>query len=122
MCGQKILNILVVDDEKKICQMFEKWLSLEGHRVSCANSGEKAVRFVKRELFDIVFLDIVMPGTSSFEVLETIKKISPLTRVILITGRLMDSQTFKELKKKGAADILSKPFKIGDVLNLLKDS
>lgn len=116
------LNILVVDDEKEICRMFTKWLSLEGHRVRSALRGKKAVKLVKKEYYDIVFLDIIMPGIPAIEVLEKIKRISPKTKVIVITGKLMDvdKDLPNELTQKATSEYLQKPFKIEDVKEIIR--
>lgn len=113
----KSLNILVVDDEKEICRMFTKWLSLEEHRVKSALTGKKAIKLVKKKYYDIVFLDIIMPGIPAIEVLEKIKKISPKTKVIVITGKLMDvdKDLSSELRQKGASEFLQKPFQMKDI-------
>jgi len=120
MENPEVLNILVVDDEEDICKMFEKWLSLEGHRVQSALTGKKAIDLVKKEHFDVVFLDIIIPGTTAFEVLEKIKKISPETKVVIITGKLIDKDLLKELRGKGSSAFLQKPFKIEDLLRAIK--
>ena len=114
------MNILVVDDEEDICKMFEKWLSLEGHRVQSALTGKKAINLVKKEHFDVVFLDIIIPGITVFEVLEKIKKISPETKVVIITGKLIDKDLSQELEQKGSSAFLQKPFKIEDILRATK--
>jgi len=113
----KSLNILVVDDEKEICRMFTKWLSLEEHRVKSALTGKKAIKLVKKKYYDIVFLDIIMPGIPAIEVLEKIKKISPKTKVIVITGKLMDvdKDLSSELRQKGASEFLQKPFQMKEI-------
>ncbi len=86
MENPEVLNILIVDDEEDICKMFEKWLSIERHRVQSALTGKEAINLAKKEHFDVVFLDIIITGTKAFEVLEKIKKISPETKVVIITG------------------------------------
>jgi len=112
-------NILIVDDEEEICKMFTKWLSLDGHRVKYALTGRDAVDLVKKDGFNVVFLDIVMPGVPSIDVLEEIKKISPETKVVMITGKLMDKDLLGELMQKGAVGYLQKPFKIEDIKEIL---
>lgn len=111
----RVLNILVVDDEEEICKMFKKWLSLEGHRVRSVLTGDRAINLVKKKYFDIVFLDIVMPGIPAIEALEKIKEISPKTKPVMITGKLIDKDLLKEMKQKGASSILQKPFRIKDI-------
>ena len=112
-------RILFVDDEKAICQMFMKWLSSEGHDVKSTFTGRKAIGLVKKESFDVVFLDIIMPGISGVEVLEKIKEISPKTKVIMITGSLLKEDSWDELKQKGASGYILKPFSIEDINNCI---
>lgn len=120
MENSEVLNILVVDDEEEICNMFEKLLSFEGHRGQSALTGKKAINLVKKEHFDVVFLDIVIPGITVFEVLEKIKKISPETKVVIITGKLIDKDLLQELEQKGSSVFLQKPFKIEDIMISIK--
>jgi len=115
MKEQKHLNILVVDDEEEICKMFKKWLLLEGHRIKFASTGKSAIDLFKKKNFDIVYLDIVMPGISGIEVFEKIRKISSETKIVLMTGELLDNKVLEELKQKGISKILKKPFKIEDI-------
>lgn len=115
MKEQEHLNILVVDDEREICKMFKKWLLLEGHRVKFALTGKNAIDLIKKENFDIVYLDIIMPGISGIEVFEKIRKISSEIKIVLMTGELLDNKALEELKLKGISKILKKPFKIEDI-------
>ncbi len=115
----KSMNVLVVDDEEEICKMLRKWLSAKGHQVKSALTGKKALDLVKKESFDIVFLDIVMPGMTAFDALEKIQEISLKTKVFMITGKLVDKELWEELKAKGASGYLQKPFKIEDIKNCL---
>jgi len=117
----KHMNVLVVDDEKDICSMFAKWLEQERFTVECVLSGNKALGLLEKTYFDIVFLDIVMPGVSAVEVLERIKKISPKTKIVAISGQLIDCNLRESVQKRGAVDILQKPFKIEDIMKYLPD-
>ncbi len=112
-------NILIVDDEEEICKMFTKWLRLDGHGVKYALTGRDAVDLIKKDSFNVVFLDVVMPGVPSIEVLEEIKNISPETKVVMITGKLMDKDSLSDLIQKGAIGYLQKPFKIEDIKEIL---
>ena len=114
------LSILAVDDEEEICKMFVKWLSLEGLRVKSASTGKKAIYLAKKEKFDFVFLDIIMPGIPSIEVLKKIKKLSPKTKVIMMSGKLIGEDLLNELRQKGASGFLQKPFKIEDIMRAIK--
>ena len=117
----KNMKILVVDDERDICSMFRKWLDRQRFTVDCALSGNKAIGLLEKNYFDIVFLDIVMPGVSANKVLKKIREMSPKTKIIAISGQLIDRNLREEMQQRGAADILQKPFKIEDVLKHLPE-
>ncbi len=79
-------HILVVDDEKSICELLEITFRKEGHRVHVATSGELARRKLESQVFDIIICDIRMPDTSGVELLAFSKEVSPESSFILITG------------------------------------
>ncbi|MBS3819430.1 response regulator [bacterium] len=112
------LSILVVDDEEKICGMLEKWLNWEGHEVKTVDTGRKAVNQVEKKDFDMVFLDVVMPGLSGEETLFQIKEISPETKVVMMTGKLKDTNYLEKLEE--ASRYIQKPFTIKDIIDTLK--
>jgi len=114
------LRILGVDDEEEICRIFLKLLSSGGYEAKAVTTGGEAVNLVKEVFFDLVFLDIVMPGISGAVVLGKIKELSPDTEVIMMTGSLMSTGLMKELRKKGASGFLQKPFKLEDILEIIK--
>jgi two-component system, NtrC family, response regulator PilR len=79
-------HLLVVDDEKSICEMLEITFRKEGHRVEIATSGEGAKRRLESGMFDIVISDICMPDMNGVDLLRLAKELSPSTVFILITG------------------------------------
>ncbi|MFI5382400.1 MAG: sigma-54-dependent transcriptional regulator, partial [Tepidisphaerales bacterium] len=79
-------HILVVDDEKSICELLEITFRKEGHRVEVACSGEAAKRRLQSQIFDIVISDIRMPDMSGVDLLQFCKEVSPTSVFILITG------------------------------------
>lgn len=115
-------NILVVDDEEEICQMLMKFLSEEGHRAKYVLSGKEAIERVKMEDPDVVLLDLIMPGIAGIEVLDEINRISKKTRVVVMTGRLIEKGFLKKIKQKGASLCLLKPFDINDIKTALSPS
>jgi len=79
-------HILIVDDERSICELLEITFRKEGHRVEVAMTGEAARRKFESSIFDIVISDIRMPDTTGVELLQFCKEISPSSYFLLITG------------------------------------
>lgn len=113
-------KILVVDDEKAICEILEEFLSLFGHSVTSANSGADAIEVVRRASPDVVFLDIRMPGMSGLDVLKEIKALDSSVRVIMISA-FGDEETESMARELGADGYIQKPVDLPGLLVLLKD-
>jgi class 3 adenylate cyclase len=103
--------VLVVDDEPANRALLERWLQRHGHRVTTAASGPEALDQLRAGGFDLVLLDVMMPGMDGYQVLQQIKDDPSLreTRVIMISA-LDDVDTVVRYIELGAEDYLSKPF------------
>ncbi|MCJ7540383.1 MAG: response regulator [Desulfobacterales bacterium] len=111
-----MFRILVVDDEVDFLETIVNRLQKRKLNASGVTSGEKAVELLQNELFDVVILDIKMPGgMDGIETLREIKKIQPLVEVILLTGHA-SVETSIEGMKLGAFDYCLKPIKFEDLL------
>jgi two-component system response regulator PilR (NtrC family) len=84
--GREIAHILVVDDEKSICELLEITFRKEGHRVEVADSVEAAKRKLEGSLYDIIISDVRMPGATGVELLRFTREIAPDSYFVLITG------------------------------------
>lgn len=115
----KNLNILVIDDEESMRDSCRQMLSREGYNVKVAKDGYKGLKLMEKGSFDIVILDLKMPGISGIEVLEKIKSSSPETIVIVITG-YPTVQSAVTAMKLGAYDFLPKPFKPEELKVIIK--
>jgi PAS domain S-box-containing protein len=102
-------RVLVVDDEVRIQQACHRLLTEEGCDVEVAPNGIKGLKMIEEKHFDIVLLDLMMPGMSGLDVLTDIKSRHPDTVVIVVTGYATLEHSI-ETMKKGAFDFLSKPF------------
>src|SRR5271163_746203 len=80
------VHILVVDDERSICELLEITFRKEGHRVEVANNVDAAKRKLESQIFDIIISDVRMPGATGMDLLKFTKEISPNTFFLLITG------------------------------------
>jgi DNA-binding response OmpR family regulator len=103
------MRILAVDDEKNIRLMLDECLSSEGYTVETAVSGEHAVEKFAQSAYDVVLLDMKMPGLDGIEVLRRLKHMANDVPVIMITG-YGSIETAVETMKLGAVDYLRKPF------------
>jgi len=112
-------HILVIDDEKPILSMFRFLLGFYGYTVLTAENGEAGLEIFRKENPPIVFLDIKMPGMDGLSVLKQIKKISPETEVILITGH-GNEELEKEARSLHANDFIHKPFQRESLDNAIK--
>jgi len=101
---------MIVDDELIVRESFLHWFERLGYVVETAASGFEALEKLKQFSFDLLFVDIKMPGMSGVELLDRVKEDYPGTIVIIITA-YGSIDTAVEAMKKGAADYLLKPFK-----------
>jgi two-component system, NtrC family, response regulator PilR len=83
---REMVHILVVDDEKSICELLEITFRKEGHRVEVAHSVEEAKRKLGGSLYDIIMSDVRMPGATGVELLRFTREIAPDSYFVLITG------------------------------------
>ncbi|MGD9031902.1 MAG: sigma-54 dependent transcriptional regulator [Desulfobacteraceae bacterium] len=104
------MSIMIVDDEEIVRESFLHWFEKTGHRVDAAASGFDALEKLEKFPFEVLFVDIKMPGMNGIEVLEKVKEEYPDTFVIIITA-YGSIETAVEAMKLGATDYLLKPFK-----------
>jgi DNA-binding NtrC family response regulator len=104
------MQIMIVDDEMIVRESLYHWLAKEGHSVATAASGPEALERLKEIPFDLLFIDIKMPGMNGLELLEQVKKAYPETIVIIITA-YGSIESAVQAMKTGASEYLLKPFK-----------
>jgi DNA-binding NtrC family response regulator len=102
-------KVLIVDDEERLRNTMRKLLAVEGLEADSAGSGEEAVEKLRAGKFDVIILDVRMPGMTGVETLAEIKKIDPEVEVIILTG-YASVDTAKDIMKLGAYDYLLKPY------------
>ena len=108
-----MIRILIVDDEKPICDLIDLNLSSAGYHCTSVQDGLKAIDLIEKEAFDLVLLDIMLPGADGYDVMEYIRPLG--IPVIFITAKHEVKNRVKGLKL-GADDYLVKPF---DVVELV---
>jgi two-component system, OmpR family, phosphate regulon sensor histidine kinase PhoR len=108
------ISVLVVDDEKRIRDACYTMLSNQGFQVALADNGFAGLKRIEEEHFDVILLDLMMPGMRGIDLLTHVKGKHPDTLVIVITGYATLEHAV-EAMKKGAFDFISKPFSPQDV-------
>ena len=102
-------SILVIDDEAGIRESLELLLTLEGYSVKMASDGDQGLRILELETFDLVLLDLALPGQSGLELLPQIKERQPETPIIMITAYgTVDNVV--EAVRAGAENFVQKPW------------
>jgi CheY-like chemotaxis protein len=117
-------RILVADDDEQVRSLFVKKLAAAGYEVHAARTGQRALDMLKASRFDLLVLDLNMPGTDGFEVLKTTRAEQPHVRVLVISG-YMKGALLSAAEWFGAADTLDKTLApeqlVGHVKRLLGD-
>lgn len=113
------LNILVVDDDESIRNVFRRALLHKGWNVETAKNGEESLTYLERQKYQIVLLDVKMPKLNGLEVLKIIKRNYSETEVIMVTGH-GSARMVQESLQLGAYDYLSKPVNINDLQDLVE--
>ena len=112
-------NILVVDDDRDVCDLLEEALQSAGYNVKAINDPEKALPALRAEQFHLVVLDLNMPGKNGLEVLAEIRQFNQELAVIICTG-YPSVETAAQAMRLGGADYLLKPFNLERFLNAIK--
>ena len=115
------LKVLVVDDKRIVADVFDFTLSYSGHQVICVTNPEEAINLVKKEKFDIAFLDLIMPKIDGVDLLGEIRKIVPNLPVVIMSGYSVEDK-WNRVRELGAVSCLKKPFEFEDVRQAVKEA
>lgn len=112
-------KILVVDDDRSICNLLGSVLSMESYPYRLATSGEEALRAIGEEQFDIVFSDIYLGDCSGLDLLESMKRKNADAEVVIMTAH-GSVETAVRAVRNGAFDYVSKPFELDEILGVIR--
>jgi CheY-like chemotaxis protein len=115
------ISVLVVDDESEFIDSLAKLLRRRGFEVEVASDGAHAVERVLAKPIEVALLDVKMPGMDGFQTLAEIKRVSPRTQVVLLTGHLSEAEEQDGLAS-GAYAYLLKPHPIPDLVAVLESA
>jgi DNA-binding NtrC family response regulator len=119
MSEDRKTQVLILDDEPIVWKRLKPALEKAGYEVEAFTQSSNAMRRVGEKEFDIVVTDLKMEGIDGMAFMTEVKKRSPRTEVIVITG-FATMETAKESFQKGVFDFLAKPFKRGELLEIVK--
>jgi len=108
------MNIIVVDDEERMCESLKTLLEIDGYRVNTFTESEKAAQSIREGKYDLVITDIKMPGLSGLDLLKTARETDPYLEVILMTG-YASLQSAKDAVDQGAFSYLTKPLEFKEL-------
>ena len=104
-----MIKVLVLDDEKGLCEDMKEFFAYRGYKVFAATSGEQAVSIIKKENIDILVLDIKMEGIDGLKVLKMAKEKDTKVKAIMVTA-LRDEDMKHHALALGASEYVTKPF------------
>ncbi len=116
---KKKLHILVVDDEKAICENLDGLFSREGHSVKSVNNGAEAIELAGKEAFDLVLCDLAMPEVTGHDVIRALNKLEKRPKIGIITG--WNEKLTLEEGESGPDFIVKKPFKLLELAKQIND-
>lgn len=115
------ISILIVDDEETVRDSLYNWFIEDGFNVECAENARKALILLEANIYEIVLVDIKMPGMDGLELLKRIKTIRPESIVIIMTA-FATVDTAVQALKDGAFDYVTKPFDPDDLSHLIRNA
>lgn len=112
-------SVLIVDDDSEICETLADVLEMEGFYVDTAKEGEEGIKKAKEKFFEVVLMDIKMPGMNGAEAFKEIKKISPRTGAIIMTAYAVEA-LIKKAINDCAFGVIYKPFEMERMLDRIE--
>jgi len=118
---KKKVSVLIVDDDPGMTETLADILDEKGYEVNVAGDGYRAINMIEDKAYDIALMDIKMPGINGVETFKVVKRISPSTKVIMMTAYSLENLV-KEALNDGAYGILYKPLDIEKVVNFITEA
>jgi DNA-binding NtrC family response regulator len=119
MSDSEALHLLLVDDELDFLEATSRALSRRGFAVKTAEDGVRALELIKEHNFDVIVLDVRMPGMDGAEVFHQVKQLKPTLPVLMLTGHGSIKQAF-ETSREGVFEYLTKPCDIDKLVKVAR--
>jgi len=114
------LKILLIDDNQSITKVISQYLTVQGHECTVSNDGKIGLAFIQNTKFDVIILDLAMPGFTGFDVLDYLEENGLLKKlkIVILTAAELSEKDTENLLKRGVNKVLKKPIP----LNILEES
>ena len=117
------INILVVDDEPFLRELYVEFLSRVGYEVDAKASGEEALEAVSHRSYDLMILDLVMTGINGLATFQQVKLLTPDAKAVLVSGSVDQFEPeLEEARRNGLLGVLPKPFALQDLSKLVESA
>lgn len=113
-------NVLVVDDDRRVCEALVGMLNSAGHRTDHAGSGPEALAMLERDQFDLVFTDLSMPEMDGWAVASEVRRRWPQVKVVMITGYAVPQETV-DSNRELVSEVIFKPIRFDDLNSTLSN-
>jgi len=117
----KNVNLLIVDEDISILETIGDIFQDRGYNVAMVDNGQRAIKLVSRRYFDVVLMDIRMPGIDGLETYKEVKRIIPTAAVIMMTGDSKEKLVKKSIEE-GAYTVIYKPFNVKKVIKIVEEA
>ncbi len=112
-------KILIVDDEERFRTTMCKLLTVRGLEVSTIGEGKEALNELREKSYDVIILDVRMPGMTGIQVMTELRKLDPFIEVIIMTG-YASVDTAKKIMELGAYDYMLKPYNVEELMDKIE--
>jgi DNA-binding response OmpR family regulator len=123
-------KILIIDDDKEMCEEISEILVDEGYKIRCANTGLEGKKLYEKEKFDLILVDLKMPELTGYDIIKNVRQQQACPKIVVLTGRPLNKESFldRESVSRNEEQILSmadtvmnKPFDIEKLLKKIKE-
>lgn len=116
-----VVRVLLVDDEEELVATIQERLEMRGIQAEAVTTGHDALERIQESPFDVVVVDLKMPGLDGLDIADVIRSRQPKTRVLLITGHGSGHGELEDLASRGYP-ILLKPFRIDRLIEMIREA
>jgi CheY-like chemotaxis protein len=121
-----VKHVIVIDDDKAVGGAIKLWLEIEGANVTFVDDGAAGIEAIKTGDFDLVLIDLFMPGINGIEAIKTVHDLKPQLPIIAMSGLIYDqsaaapSNIVEQATQSGAAKAIHKPFRPRDLMQAIE--